>query len=74
MMTIGLHSACNDAAWAVLLTTAQFFDAENRLKDESGKFLWEAEAVSTANVEGACQCISCKATRHLRPLAGIMRC
>lgn len=52
MTTIGLHSKCDDTAWAVLLTTTQLFDAESRLKDESGRFLWEAEGVTTANVEG----------------------
>lgn len=52
-MTIGLHSTCSDTAWAVLLTTAQFFEAEGRLKDESGSFVWEAEGVKTVNVEGA---------------------
>lgn len=52
MMTIGLHSKCDDTAWAVLLATAQFFEEENRLKDKSGHFVWEAEGVATARVEG----------------------
>jgi hypothetical protein len=55
MTTIGLNSACTDAAWAVLLAMAQLFNAEQRLKDESGRFLWEAEGISTPMVEGARQ-------------------
>jgi hypothetical protein len=53
MTTIGLSATCTDAAWAVLLAMAQLFDAEQRLKDDTGQFLWEAEGVSTPIVEGA---------------------
>jgi hypothetical protein len=59
MTTIGLTASCTDAAWAVLLAMAQLFDAEQRLKDDSGQYLWEAEGVSTPMVEGARQKISC---------------
>lgn len=52
MMTIGLHAACIDTAWAVLLATTQLFEAESRLKSESGQYLWESDGVSTASVEG----------------------
>lgn len=53
MMPIGLHSKCTETAWAVLLTTARFFDKEDLIKDESGTVLWEAEGIATTSVEGA---------------------
>jgi hypothetical protein len=62
MTTIGLNVTCTDAAWAALFAMAQLLNVEQRLKDASGEFVWEAQGVSTAMVEGARQNISSTAT------------
>lgn len=51
MTVIGLHTPCEVVSWAVLLTTARFFNEVGGLKDESGNFAWLADGLQTDDIE-----------------------